>query len=293
MKIIKSFKHKNMKAYNYKIKKIILPIFLFLTFFIFVKNSQAALLGDLNKDGKVNIFDYSIFTGEFGKTGSSVADMNFDGKVNIFDYTIFTGNFGKEGIVNTKLTIEGNTFRINGKPTYEGITWQGHKIEGLLMNSRMVQGIFDDLNPETVSNWVYPDTGKWSAERNTNEFLAAMPEWRNNGLLAFTINLQGGSPYGYSSAQPWHNSAIASDGSLRSAYMSRLERILDRADHLGMVVILGYFYFGQDERLTNETAVIKAVDNVTKWVLDRGYRNVMVEINNECDINYGTGYQSG
>ena len=34
------------------------------------------------------------------------------------------------------------------KPT-KGVTWQGYPIEGLLMNSRMVQGIFDDLNPET------------------------------------------------------------------------------------------------------------------------------------------------
>ena len=38
---------------------------------------------------------------------------------------------------------------INGEPTYRGHVWNGHKIEGLLMNSRMVQGIFDDLNPET------------------------------------------------------------------------------------------------------------------------------------------------
>ena len=33
-------------------------------------------------------------------------------------------------------------------------------------------------------------------------------------------------------------------------------RIVDRADELGMVVILGYFYFGQDQRLTNEAAVV-------------------------------------
>jgi hypothetical protein len=57
------------------------------------------------------------------------------------------------------VTIVGDAFHINGKPTYEGRTWRGHKIEGLLMNSRMVQGIFDDLNPETVARWAYPDTG--------------------------------------------------------------------------------------------------------------------------------------
>ena len=75
----------------------------------------------------------------------------------------------------TEVAIVGEAFHINGQPTYTGRTWQGHKIEGLLLNSRMVQGIFDDLNPETVSKWAYPDTKKWDAERNTREFLAAMP----------------------------------------------------------------------------------------------------------------------
>src|SRR5262245_40188558 len=114
----------------------------------------------------------------------------------------------------TTVSIDGEKFLINGQPTYAGRTWDGVSIEGRLMNSRMVQGVFDDLNPETRERWVYPDTGKWDAERNTREFIAAMPEWRRHGLLAFTLNLQGGSPEGYSKAQPWHNSAFAADGAL-------------------------------------------------------------------------------
>jgi hypothetical protein len=175
---------------------------------------------------------------------------------------------------------------LNGRPTYEGRVWREHSLEGLLFNSRMVQGIFDDLNPETISLWAYPDTGKWDAERNTREFLAAMPSWREHGLLAFTINLQGGSPQGYSQKQPWHNSAIRADGSLRLDYMRRLQRILDRADELGMAVILGIFYFGQDQRLRDEAAVVHAVDATVDWVFDRGYRHVLIEVNNECNVRY-------
>jgi hypothetical protein len=186
----------------------------------------------------------------------------------------------------TTVAIAGDAFHINGKPTYEGRTWKDKKIEGLLFNSRMVQGIFDDLNPETRDRWIYPDTGRWDADRNTREFVAAMPEWRRHGLLCFTINLQGGSPQGYSRDQPWHNSAIAEDGSLRPEYMARLEKILDRADELGMVVILGAFYFGQDERLKDEATVKRALDNAVDWVFDREYRNVMIEINNECNVRY-------
>lgn len=183
----------------------------------------------------------------------------------------------------TTIAIKGDGFLINGKPTYAGRTWRGMKIEGLLMNSRMVQGIYDDLNPATRGMWAYPDTRTWDPERNTREFLAAMPEWRKHGLLSFTINIQGGSPQGYSREQPWHNNGFHPDGTLRAEYLGRLERILDRADELGMAPIVGYFYFGQDQRLEDDAAVKRAVTEATTWLLQKGYRNILVEIANESD----------
>ena len=185
----------------------------------------------------------------------------------------------------TEVTIEGNAFRINGRATYEGRAFRGHRVEGLLLNARLVQGIFDDQNPETRHLWAYPDTGRFDADRNTREFLAAMPEWRRHGLLSFTINLQGGSPEGYSKEQPWHNSAFEADGTLRPDYLQRLEAILDFADEIGMVPIVGYFYFGQDQRLRDEAAVLRGTQEATAWLLAKGYRNVLVEIDNECDLD--------
>lgn len=199
----------------------------------------------------------------------------------------------------TEVAIRGDGFLINGRPTYRHRTYQGRKVEGLLMNVRLVQGIFDDLNPATRNLWVYPDTVTWDPERNTTEFLAALREWRQNGVLAFTINLQGGIPgsgVGQPPANPTpgargrrpqlENSALDPDGNLRPAYMARLARILDHADELGMVVILGYYYFGQDQHLRDEAAVRQGVVNATNWLLDGGYRNVLVEVANECNIAY-------
>jgi hypothetical protein len=186
----------------------------------------------------------------------------------------------------TTVSIRGESFLINGEPTYKDRTWNGKKIEGLLFNSRMVQATFDDLNSETVSKWQYPDTKKWDAERNTREFIAAMPVYRKHGLLAMTLNLQGGSPQGYSKDQPWHNSAYRPDGSLRPEYLERLESVLDKADELGMVVILGLYYFGQDERLEDEAAVVRGVDNALDWLFVKGYTNVLIEVNNECNVRY-------
>jgi hypothetical protein len=201
---------------------------------------------------------------------------------------LLTGCAGGESLParRTTVSIRGDMFLINGEPTYKGRRWNGRRIEGLLMNSRMVQGTFDDLNLETAKRWAYPDTKLWDPERNTAEFVAAMPEWRRHGLVALTLNLQGGSPEGYSKEQPWHNSAFRADGSLRPDYMARFEKILDRADQLGMVVILGLFYFGQDERLRDEGAVLAGLDHALDWVAGRGYRNVIIEVNNECNVRY-------
>ncbi len=185
----------------------------------------------------------------------------------------------------TEVSIRGNKFYINGSPTYEGKSWNNFSIEGLLFNSRMVQGVFDDSNPATVGLWKYPDTGAWDADRNTNEFIKAMDSWYSAGMLSFTLNLQGGSPYGYGNAE-CVNSAFNEDGSLKRKYFTRLYRILKKSDQLGMVPILGLFYSGQDQLLTDEEAVINAVDNTINWLFDTGFKNVIIEINNECNINY-------
>jgi len=215
----------------------------------------------------------------------------------------------------TQVAINGTAWLVNGTPTYQGWEYRGWKVEGLLLNSRMVQATFDDENELTRPLWAYPDTGEWDAERNTSECIEAMPTWKENGLAAFTVCLQGGRPMGYGGqerermmerfrsrgimaseeeiyaglpeahSQPWHNNAFAPDGRLKEAYFARLARVLDAADSLGMVVIVSLFYQGQDERLRDEDAIRRAVEDTCGWVLEHGYTNVVIEINNECNVN--------
>lgn len=183
----------------------------------------------------------------------------------------------------TTVSIHKDEFWINGKPTYQGRYWNGHKVEGLLINARLVNGIFDDLNPESVNTYAYPDTKIWDADRNTNEFIEAMPLWNKHGLNAFTLNIQGGSPNGYKGS-PCINPGYFKDGSLRPSYMRRLDKILKKADELNMVVILGLFYFRQDEHLQDEESVKNATNNVIDWLFNKGYKNVLIEICNETSF---------
>jgi hypothetical protein len=215
----------------------------------------------------------------------------------------------------TAIAIDGEDWFIDGAPTYVGRTFRGWRIEGLLLNSRMANGVFDDANPLTRHLWAYPDSGRWDPERNTLELARALPAYRARGLFAVAVNLQGGSPLGYYrgarrqsvlariaqahpaageadiwmgvpsvESQPWNSSAFDPAGVLQPAYADRAARLIEAADAAGMVVILGLFYFGQDERLGDETAVRQAVDEACDFVLGRGYRNVLIEIDNECNV---------
>jgi len=184
--------------------------------------------------------------------------------------------------MTTEISIDGTRFFINGRPTYEGISYNGKSVEGLLFNSRMVQATFDDDNPETAVHWRYPDTDQWDPDRNTDEFCAALAEYRRFGLLAVTVGLQGGgSIYVPEVYDHYINSAFAPDGSLKIAYFARLQRILAAADAVGMVVIVNYFYGKLLRLLDGDAAIRRATAEATEWLLQTGYRNILVDVKNE------------
>lgn len=181
------------------------------------------------------------------------------------------------------VTIADGGFLIDGRPTYPGRSWRGHRIEGRLFNSRMANAVADDENPATRGAWAYAD-GEWDAERSTREFIAALPAYRAHGLLAVCINLSGGSPQGYSWHQPWKICGFRPDGTIKPDWLARLDGVIAACDRLGMAVILGLFYGKQSGTLTDETAVKAAVTNTVDWLLARNATNVLVEIGNEVDL---------
>lgn len=183
----------------------------------------------------------------------------------------------------TKIGIEGEKFLLGGVPTHAGCRFRGRSIEGLLFVSRMANAIVNDRNPGTIGVWDYAD-GPWSAERNTREFIAAQPAYKRCGLDAVAVNLQGGSPQGYSWHQPWKLSGFAPDGAPYPDALDRLDQVLRAADALGMVVNLGLFYGAAARSLAGEAAVVRAATEACDWLAAGGFGNVLLEIGNEIDI---------
>eukprot|EP00483_Globobulimina_turgida_P008334 UN08351 len=129
----------------------------------------------------------------------------------------------------------------------------------------MIQGVFDDANSSTVHNWDYPDTKKWDPARNTDEFVGNMSVWSSYGLLSFTVGLEGGGPgKGYPNPQPWIVSGFDyNTGALNQAFVTRLSKILDKADDIGMVPIVQFFYWGQAARFNgNNKAINASITNI-------------------------------
>ena len=137
---------------------------------------------------------------------------------------------------STRVSIVDGQWHINGKVTYPGL-----KAEGLLMNVRMVNAVFEDANGTTRPEGFDPDA-------NADAFIAQIPDYVAGGVRAFTIGLQGGMP-GYEGAV---NSAFNPDGSLRGAYLTRVRRVIDACDRNGAVVILGSYYQRQDQILKDD-----------------------------------------
>lgn len=163
----------------------------------------------------------------------------------------------------TIVSIVDGQWMINGEPTNPGSA-----AEGLLMNVRMVNATFEDRSGK------HPD---FDPEANADEFIAAIPDYVAHGVNAFTLCLQGGMP-GYEGAV---NSAFESDGSLRSAPLQRMKRVIRACDRHAAAVILTCYYQRQSHILQDEQALRRGLVHVVDWIRNHEFQHVVLEVANE------------
>jgi len=150
----------------------------------------------------------------------------------------------------TEIGIDDTGFLINGERTYRGCG----EIEGFLFNVRTVNATFDDTlgkvdwfdddgsRPENgragYGSWIVPD----SADANTARYIHGLRQYREHGVLAVDLCLQGGHPllgkpwieegHGSAGKRPnghrdfYYNSAFKADGSLDPAHMERIADVI-------------------------------------------------------------------
>jgi hypothetical protein len=184
----------------------------------------------------------------------------------------------------TKYEIIGQDFYINGKPTYSEIPGVNPKALGLLFNSRMIQGIFNDINPANAGK--YDRFGKiFDPDENTLGLIKVLPEWYRCGLRAFTVGIQGGGPiYSYEDWGVINTGAFSSDGRhIDERCWERLTSLIKAADDIGMLVIVSYFYQAQLQYFKDDAAILEAAKTATKKLCELEYDNIIIEVANEYD----------
>jgi hypothetical protein len=183
----------------------------------------------------------------------------------------------------TSISIEGESFLVNGRPTYSEIPGSNPSAHGLLMNQRLIQGVFDDK--AAPSRFARLGRSEWDPERNTDDLIAALPEWHRYGLRAFTVGFQGGGPCFTIDNYTIANNPFGEDGMrLDPAYAGRMERLIRSADSIGMAVIVSFFYGAQTRFLRDGKAVRNAVTTAARFLKEGGFTNVLIEVANEHDI---------
>lgn len=182
----------------------------------------------------------------------------------------------------TVLTVDGTRFRLNGQLTYSEIPGCPEKYHGLMMNARFIQGVFDDAQDAAR---FHRFGREFDPEKNTDDLIAALPEWYAKGLRAFTVGFQGGGPC-FTIFGNIKNTPYSPDGtSMDEAYLGRMKRIIEAADKLGMVVIVSLFYGHQVRFLQDDQAVIEATRTASCWLREQQFTNVIIEVANEHDID--------
>ncbi|MCX6222887.1 MAG: hypothetical protein NTZ69_18115 [Bacteroidia bacterium] len=171
---------------------------------------------------------------------------------------------------NTTVTIEEDRWFINEK-----IINKGSLAEGLLMNVRMVNSVFEDRGTK-LGEYI----SDFNPQKNTDVFISKIPEYTASGVNGFTISLQGGS-MGYEGAV---NSAFEAGGTIRDEYMDRIAKVVNTCNENNAVVILSCFYQRQHSHfsaLTGKKAIFNALENTVNWVKKNHFRNVLLEVSNE------------
>lgn len=182
----------------------------------------------------------------------------------------------------TAVTIRGDKWYFNGE-----VINPGSPAEGLLMNVRMVNSVFEDRGRKAPERY-----NVFNPAMNTDAFISMIPEYVSSGVNAFTVSLQGGTP-GYEGAV---NTAFNADGSLRQDYLKRVERVIRACDKNHAMVNISCFYQRQHSHfsaLTTKESIRNALRSTVEWITEKKFTNVTLEISNEYNHGGFRNWQEG
>jgi hypothetical protein len=114
------------------------------------------------------------------------------------------------------------------------------------------------------------------SDESTDDLIKYLPEYKSYGINIVSVFLMG-SRYG-------DVMGFNEDATLNPIYTGRMEKIIEAADELEMVILVGVLYWGDSKSKWDswgQNEAEKAVYNTVKWLSSKGYRNVFIDVDNE------------
>ena len=153
-----------------------------------IKIGKAALPGDVNGDGIVNILDFQLLSNSFGKSVGQTGydarcNFNADNSVNVLDFQILSNNFGKtETVTNTptpKVT-QGPTPTFPPPPTGGGIWISKSELMALPSSGTAWNGLKSSCDSLTASPGLLAQAGGHTSEHDVKTLACAYVAVRLN-----------------------------------------------------------------------------------------------------------------
>lgn len=152
--------------------------------------------------------------------------------------------------ISLNALAQGNVFGVNGSQT----TLNGKPITVLGLR---------------CSNALLSDT----STTDLIEYLDVYKRYGLNTVSVFVMGSRYGDIKGYNE-----------DASLNEKFMVRLARIIEAADKLEMIVLVGCLYWGGSKakwELWEQKDAERAIFNTVLWLAENNYRNVFIDVDNE------------
>ena len=209
--------------------------------------SSEKLIGDVNSDNEVNIFDLVMVASEFGKIeGNLKGDINLDGLVNIFDLVLVARNFGKSFAIAPSIVqkirlnsdeIQNIAFAINYLRLKNGHSGAEetilHVLESILTQtlpkqSRLLPNYPNPFNPET-----------WIPFRAAKDGNASVTIYDINGMIIRFLPIGyvlAGNYLGPDRAIYWDGKTDAGEYVSSGTYFYRI-KLVDYTETRKMVIV--------------------------------------------------------
>jgi hypothetical protein len=125
------------------------------------------------------------------------------------------------------------------------------------------------------------------SDQITRQLIENFDIFRDYGVNTISVYLQGsrfGDIKGY-----------RRDATLNPQYTDRLSKIIEAADHRGMVILVGCLYWGNSKGKWLEWGqgeANQAIANTVRWLKENKYRNVFIDVDNEGMAKNNQGFDN-